>query len=124
MTNPNRAAASVSTLDREQLRAKIAAGQPFKLAMAASDFGFQSKHIPGSIHVNSHGDTFAALGKTDDIVVYCSNIDCNASRATIKKLLESGFTKVSHYPGGLIDWEAAGLPLEGDWADEPAKPAG
>jgi rhodanese-related sulfurtransferase len=107
----------ISVLDREQLRTKLAARAPFKLVMAASDFGFRAKHIPGSLHVSTHGGTFASLAKDDDIVVYCSNADCNASKATIKKLVELGYQHVSHYAGGLIDWEAAGLPLEGEWAD-------
>jgi rhodanese-related sulfurtransferase len=111
---------AVPSIDRERLQAKLASGAPFKLVMAASDFGFRAKHIPGSIHAQTHaGATLPALGPDDDIVVYCSNIDCNASRALIKKLVERGFRRVSHYPGGLIDWEAAGLPVEGDWAPEP-----
>jgi rhodanese-related sulfurtransferase len=109
---------AVPTIDREALRAKLEGGAPFKLAMAASDFGFRAKHIPGSLHLQAHGhEGFSGLQKDDDIVVYCSNLDCNASKAAIKKLLELGYRKVSHYPGGLIDWEAAGLPVEGEWAD-------
>jgi rhodanese-related sulfurtransferase len=116
-------AAPVQVIDRDQLRAKLAhAGeQPFKLVMAASDFGFRAKHIPGSLHVKERGDTYAALGKHDDIVVYCSNLDCHASRAVVKELVSLGYTRVSHYEGGLLDWEAAGLPLEGDWANDPAR---
>jgi rhodanese-related sulfurtransferase len=110
----------VPVLDREQLRAKLASGAPFKLVMAASDFGFRAKRIPGSLHVKVHGEAFSSLAKDDDVVVYCSNLDCNASKAVIKQLVERGFTKVAHYAGGLIDWEAAGLPLEGDWATRPA----
>jgi rhodanese-related sulfurtransferase len=109
-------AKGVPVLERGALEEKLASGAPFKLVMAASDFGFRAKHIPGSLHVNPHGDPSAGLAKDDDIVVYCSNLDCNASRALIKKLVERGYNKVSHYPGGLIDWEAAGLPVEGDWA--------
>jgi rhodanese-related sulfurtransferase len=106
-------------LDREQLRQKLASGKPFKLVMAASDFGFRAKHIPGSLHWKTHGGSPPPLAPDDDIVVYCSNVDCNASRALIKKLLEDGYRHVSHYAGGLIDWEGAGLPLEGEWASGP-----
>ena len=128
MTDASRTPAAVPELTRDELRAKLASGEPFRLVMAASDFGFRAKHIPGSIHFNTHGargataDRFAGLDENDDIVVYCSNADCNASRAAISRLLEHGYRKVRHYAGGLIDWEAAGLPLEGDWAGVPGAP--
>jgi rhodanese-related sulfurtransferase len=119
---------AVPELSREELRAKLASGEPFKLVMAASDFGFRAKHIPGSVHFDTHGPhdphggVFPGLGKNDDIVVYCSNADCNASLAVIARLREHDYRKVRHYAGGLIDWEAAGLPVDGDWAGTPAGP--
>jgi rhodanese-related sulfurtransferase len=113
---------TVSTIEREALAAKLASGAPFKLVMAASDFGFRAKHIPGSIHAEPHATSVGALAKDDDIVVYCSNLDCIASKSLIKKLVEQGYRNVSHYAGGVIDWESAGLPLEGDWAQGPAGP--
>jgi rhodanese-related sulfurtransferase len=109
-------APAIPLVDREALEAKLASGAPFKLIMASSEFGFRAKHIPGSLHAKVRGETFAGLSKDDDIVVYCSNIDCIASKAVIQQLLERGFRNVSHYAGGLIDWEAAGLPVAGDWA--------
>jgi rhodanese-related sulfurtransferase len=118
--SPTRPESTVPVLDRDALRAKLAGGAPFKLVMAASDFGFRAKHIPGSFHIDPRGKGAEALDPDDDVVVYCSNVDCIASHAVIKKLLERGYRKVSHYPGGLIDWEAAGLPLEGDWAAGPS----
>jgi rhodanese-related sulfurtransferase len=103
------------TLEREPLRAKMARGEPFKLVMASSDWSFRAKHLPGSVHFKTPEEMFAGLRRDEDIVVYCSNLDCNASLATIRRLREHGYTHVSHYPGGLIDWESAGLPIEGDW---------
>ena len=127
MANADRPSEKVPAISRDELRTKLASGQPFKLVMVTSDFGFRAKHIPGSIHLNMHGkqgahaDEAAGLDKDDDIVVYCSNIDCNASLAAIKQLREHGYRKVSHYAGGLIEWEAAHLPVEGDWA-APSSP--
>jgi rhodanese-related sulfurtransferase len=109
-------AMAATDIDREALRARLARGDHFKLVMASHDWAFDAKHIPGSIHFKSDPDMFAGLGKDDDIVVYCSNVDCRASQMVIKKLREHGYQHVSHYPGGLIDWEEAGLPIEGDWA--------
>ena len=120
MSNDHPVTTPAPVLDREQLKAKLASGRPFKLVMATSDFGFRAKHIPGSIQFNTHKESYSSLDQDDDIVVYCSNLDCNASLWLIKKLRERGYTKVSHYAGGLIDWETAGLPIEGDWAAPPS----
>ena len=35
-------------------------------------------------------------------------------------LVDRGFTNVRRYDGGISDWEAAGLPLEGEWIRRPA----
>ena len=105
----------VRTIERDELRRKIERHDPFKLVLALSEWAFRAKHIPGSLHFNSPREMFAALAKDDDIVVYCSNVDCHSSLAAYQQLVEHGYTRVGHYAGGLIDWEAAGLPLEGDW---------
>jgi rhodanese-related sulfurtransferase len=108
-------------IDRDALRARLTRRDNFKLVMASSDWGFGAKHIPGSIHFKNVADLFAAVAKDDDIVVYCSNVDCHASVALIQKLRDHGYQKVAHYAGGLIDWEEGGLPIEGDWASEPSR---
>ena len=106
----------MSTIDREELRQKLERGDPFKLVMAVSEWGFRVKHIPGSLRFKTPGALFAALGKDEPIVVYCSNFDCHASQGLIEQLVAHGYTNVRHYQGGLIDWEGAGLPIEGEWA--------
>jgi rhodanese-related sulfurtransferase len=106
----------VPEIDRAALRDRLDRGDDFKLVMAAHDWAFRAKHIPGSSHFKNDQETFASLGKDEDIVVYCSNLDCNASLGLVKKLLDHGYRKIAHYRGGLIDWEDGGLPVEGDWA--------
>jgi rhodanese-related sulfurtransferase len=111
--------ASVPVVDRQTLRERLARGE-VKLIMAGSDFAFRAKHIPGSLHFPTLAAMFAALRTDEDLVVYCSNLDCHASIALIEHLRERGYQRVSHYAGGLLDWEAAGLPLEGEWATQGA----
>jgi rhodanese-related sulfurtransferase len=110
----------IAAITREQLQEKLARGDRFKLVMAISAWAFRAKHIPGSIHFDKPAEMFAALGKDEDIVVYCSDVDCRASVNATRALRDHGYTRVRHYVGGLIDWESAGLPLEGDWAAPPA----
>ena len=106
----------VRTISRDELRKQIASNPDLKLVMAGSDWAFRAKHLPGSLHFHTPEQALAALAKDDDVVVYCSNIDCHASLSIYQKLVEHGYSKVRHYAGGLLDWEAASLPLEGEWA--------
>jgi rhodanese-related sulfurtransferase len=105
-----------ANIGREELQAKLARGEPFKLVMAMGAFAFQAKHIPGSLHFDTSDQMFAALALDDDIVVYCSNVACHASVSLYSVLHARGYNRVRRYGGGLLDWEDAGLPLEGDWA--------
>ena len=52
----------------------------------------------------------------DEVVVYCSNVDCLSSVALYRDLVRRGYQNVRRYSGGLLDWEDAGLPLEGEFA--------
>jgi rhodanese-related sulfurtransferase len=112
---PAQTATTVRTISREELRDKLARKEPFRLVMALNPWAFRAKRIPGSLHFDSAEAMFAALAKDDDIVVYCSNVDCHASLAMYQALVDHGYSNVRRYPGGLFDWESAGLPLEGDW---------
>jgi rhodanese-related sulfurtransferase len=104
-----------ANIGREELQDKLARREPFKLVMAMGAFAFQAKHIPGSLHFDTSDQMFAALAPDDDIVVYCSNVECHASVSLYSALRARGYRRVRRYGGGLLDWEGAGLPLEGDW---------
>jgi rhodanese-related sulfurtransferase len=106
-------------IGREELRGALARREGIKLVMASSEWGFRAKHIPGSLHFKSAAEMFAALRKDEPIIVYCSNADCHASIGLYEALTERGYTDVRHYAGGLLDWEGAGLPIEGTWAAGP-----
>ena len=45
--------------------------------------------------------------------MYCAGPDCESSVEVATRLVELGYRKVLHFPGGKRDWLAAGLPLEG-----------
>lgn len=111
----------VHEIDRDDLWRGLQRLDHPKLVMALSEFAYRAKRIPGSLHFNTPSEMFAALGKDDDIVVYCSNVDCHSGVAAYQSLVKHGYTHVRHYAGGLIDWEAAGLPLEGDWVSPSAE---
>ena len=107
----------VRTIERDELRRKIAAKDPrFKLVMTLGEWEFRTKHIAGSLHFKDASEMLAALHEDDEIVVYCTNPPCLASVAAYHRLLQEGYTNVRRYPGGIEDWESAGLPLDrGGW---------
>jgi rhodanese-related sulfurtransferase len=108
--------APIRTIGRDELRAKLDRGEDFALIMALNRWAFDAKHIPGSLHFDSPEELYAAVRPEDEVVVYCSHVDCLSSVALYRDLVARGYGNVRRYAGGLLDWEDAGLPLEGEWA--------
>lgn len=104
----------VATIDRDELKQKLDKKVPIKLVMTLNRWAFDAKHIPGSLHFDSSKELYSAVGKDEEVIVYCTNVDCKSSVGIYWELLENGYTNVRRYAGGLMDWEAAGLPLEGE----------
>jgi rhodanese-related sulfurtransferase len=48
------------------------------------------------------------------IVVYCSNIDCEDSDMVADALVRLAYPHMQMFKGGWDEWEAAGLPQEGE----------
>jgi len=107
---------SIATISREELKAKLDRGDDFTLIMALNRWAFEAKHIPGSVHFDTPDELYAAVRPADDVVVYCSHVDCLSSVALYRDLVRRGYGHVRRYSGGLLDWEDAGLPLEGEFA--------
>ena len=118
MDQPRTAAAlgdePLRTISRDELREKLERGDAFTLIMALNRWAFDAKHIPGSVHFDTPEALYAAVKPDDDVVVYCSQVDCLSSVAMYRDLVKRGYRHVRRYSGGLLDWEDAGLPLEGD----------
>jgi rhodanese-related sulfurtransferase len=106
----------IRTIAREELKTKLDRGDDFKLIMALNRWAFDAKHIPGSIHFDRPDALYAAVKPDDEVVVYCSHVDCLSSVALYRDLVRRGYSNVRRYSGGLLDWEDAGLPLEGEFA--------
>ena len=106
----------VRTISREELKARLDAHEDFKLVMALNRWAYDAKRIPGSLHFDSPQELYDALAPDDDIVVYCSQVDCLSSVALYRELVRRGYRHVRRYAGGLLDWEDSGSPLEGSFA--------
>ena len=108
----------VQIFTREELKAKLDRRDAFKLVMAMDQWHYEACRIPGSILLSNKRDADRLLEKGEEVVVYCSDEACFASRAVADFLERIGYAKVGHFPGGLHDWSAAGYPLEGTMISE------
>ena len=105
----------MNLINRDELRAKLDQGDPFKLVMALHLWGFEKKHIPGSLPLDVYqmSEALEKLQPEEEIVIYCTGGPCPASRFAYKWLEARGYRHLRRYAGGLADWEEAGYPVAG-----------
>ena len=86
------------------------------LVEALSHEHYANSHLPGAINLPYEfvDEAEEILPDKDaQIVVYCMNRNCSASREEARELEEMGYARVLHYADGKQDWIQAGLPVEG-----------
>jgi rhodanese-related sulfurtransferase len=109
--------AALATVSCREVREKLERGDELVLVDALSLISYAASHLPGAIHIPPEQVDDRAPRRIPDldmeVVVYCSNPDCESSVAVAERLVELGYTKVRHYTGGKREWIEAGLPLEG-----------
>jgi len=79
----------MKTIHREELKQKLDRKESFRLVMALGEWAYQAEHIPGSMHFATTREALQSLKKEDEIVVYCSDENCIASRALGQLLCSS-----------------------------------
>ena len=78
---------------------------------------FDEFHLPGAKNVPLD-EQFAeniqrtAPDKRKPVLVYCHDINCNASPKAAQKMEQLGYQDVYDYEAGKLDWKQAGLPVE------------
>ncbi len=104
----------MNTINAQQLKHRIDAGEPVLLINALDESKFRAKHIPGSLNLFRKEDIEKSLKKDDDIVVYCTDQTCNKSILLYHLLEIMGYEHICRFAGGMREWDDAGYPLEGD----------
>lgn len=105
---------AVHSISVGELSAKLDRGDDFILVMAMDQRRFETAHIAGSISYDAFEAQVATLERSAEVVLYCTNSACVASKLRAAMLVEEGFTNVARFAGGLADWHAAGLPILGN----------
>lgn len=110
-------------LSAKQVKEILDRNEGARLINVLAEERFRDKHIPGSINVPLARDTFLESveqlngGRSDKVVVYCADTDCNASAKATERLEKAGFRDVADFEGGLKEWEEAGYSLVGEAVD-------
>ena len=102
----------VNVITKGQLLKKIAAGNVQVVNVLSPDF-YNLGSISGSKKIPLHelDQRAGELDKSKEVVTYCANYKCNASREAAIKLKKMGFN-VSAYEGGIKEWKDSHLPTE------------
>ncbi len=103
----------VKTITKEELSAKLASGDSVQVVNVLRPDYYKLGVIQGSkrIPLNELDKRIGELDKTKEVVTYCANYKCSASREAAKKLAKLGFN-VRAYEGGAKEWKDSGLPME------------
>jgi rhodanese-related sulfurtransferase len=89
-------------------------GDPnFKIIDVRTPDEYDTGHLEGAINIDYNSDAFKdKLGELDtsiEYLVYCRS--GGRSAGAVEVMDELGFTMIYHMNGGIIDWNAEGLPF-------------
>ncbi|RMF58141.1 MAG: rhodanese-like domain-containing protein [Calditrichaeota bacterium] len=107
----------VAEITVAELKAKINAGEVFKLVDVSTPEDFESGHIAGAINIPlaTLEETALRLFKPfQQIVVYAAETSSSLGMVAARLLQHLGFTNVLALKGGKEAWKNAGYPLEGE----------
>lgn len=109
---------NVETISRDELTAKIARHDNFRLIEVLSESEYHRAHLPGAINMPPDQITRLAPKRLRDrdaeIVVYSDTPTSEIAEAAARELTEIGYTHVRDYVEGKQDWIDSGLPVQSD----------
>lgn len=106
--------ADLPSLAADEVRRRLAFGQPIAVIDVRGQDEYDDGHIPGSLHLPYYElqSRQAEVPRDKTVVLYCGGGDCPLSRWSTQKLREWGFTNVYELRGGIEDWRSRGYPTE------------
>ena len=110
----------LNTIDRDDLNRRIQSPNPPVLLEALPERYYTQKHLPAArLFPHDQVERLAPQvipNKNAEIVVYCASRTCQNSHTAAHHLMRLGYTNVTVYAGGKLDWEEGGLAFESDVA--------
>jgi rhodanese-related sulfurtransferase len=105
----------MKSITRDELKKMMDGNAPLVIIDARDHDEFEIEHLPGAVSVPSGRIGMVVLTrfrKTDRIVTYCTDRNCEASEIVASKLEKFGFVNVLELKGGIEEWKEAGYPVE------------
>lgn len=107
----------MKTIDREELKSMMDSSS-VAVVEVLDEGSFRSFHLPNAINVPLSDDfdtqiQAAIPNKAQPVVVYCRDMDCDASPMAARRMEELGYETVLDYAAGKQDWRDAKLPVVG-----------
>lgn len=116
----------MSTLTASELSRRLESPEPPVLIHVLPPESWDCRRIAGSQCACVYEMTFLGNAhklspdKTREVVVYGAGRPSLDSQAAAEKLIANGYTAVLDFEGGLKEWQAAGLAVEGCGEEPPA----
>ncbi|MEX0704271.1 MAG: rhodanese-like domain-containing protein [Planctomycetales bacterium] len=107
----------MQTISRDEARRRVLEGQRAKVVEVLDREQYRKFHLPGAINVPLDDDfderiREAVPDKTQPVLVYCYDTECQASAKAAQRLEALGYEEIYDYEAGKVDWKEAGLPIE------------
>lgn len=109
---------TIPEITSQQLIAAMEAGEPLVLLDVRQPWDHEAQHPRGSVPLplNELPARLSELDKEQRYVLSCYH--GFTSQQGVAFLMEQGFTNVASLEGGFSGWAAAGLPVEGKYAND------
>ena len=108
----------IPRLTLEKAREYFDSGR-YKFVDARPQYKYIEAHIKGAYTLSASffNKQFPAFKEVaapgDELVVYCSSLECRLSEIVTGELLDKGYKKIYIFEGGWAEWEAKNFPMEG-----------
>lgn len=107
----------MKTISAATLRARLDQEPALRVIDVLPKEHFSTTHLPGAHNACVYEMTFLdqvrAIAPPDEtVVVYGASAATREATMAVLKLEAAGYKNVLEFPGGLVEWEAAGFPLE------------
>lgn len=103
----------ISTVDATEFAKEVASEDTPQLVDVRTPAEFADGHLPGAINIDIQSDSFdkvstSTLSRDKPVYVYCRS--GKRSLTAADHLVDNGY-KVVNLKGGILEWNAQGMPL-------------